>query len=133
MLIRHGNSIFDGLWKRKPEVANDWAISTVQQLVGAEGECLAQQFKPQQKVLVSETLKNFSMATFLSEAEILAPSTCQVLRQIGFSGPAAPASNCHRKGRFPNFSYALSDIRPRSSSSAVYFLTLDWIGILVAK
>jgi hypothetical protein len=88
MLIRHGNSIFDSLRKRQPEVANDWAVSTVQQLVNIEGERLAQRFKPQQKVLVSEILKNFSMTEFLSEAEILAPSTCQVLRQIGFSGPS---------------------------------------------
>jgi hypothetical protein len=70
-------------------MANDWAVSTVRQLVGVEGERLAQRFKPQQKVLVSEILKNFSMAEFLSEAEILAPSTCQVLRQIGLSGPTS--------------------------------------------
>jgi hypothetical protein len=89
MLIRHGNSIFDDLRKRQPEVANDWAVSTVRQLVGAEGERLAQRFKPQQKVLVSEMLKKFSMAEFLSEAEILAPSTCQVLRQIGLSGSSS--------------------------------------------
>jgi hypothetical protein len=89
MLIRHGKSIFDGLQKRQPEVVNDWAVSTVRHLVGMEGERLAQRFKPQQKVLVSEILKNFSMAEFLSEAEILAPSTCQVLRQIGFSGPSS--------------------------------------------
>ena len=89
MLIRHGHSIFDGFRKRQPEVANDWAISTVRQLVSVEGERLAQRFKPQQKVLVSEILKNFSMAEFLLEAEILAPSTCQVLRQIGFSGSSS--------------------------------------------
>ena len=65
MLIRHGHSIFDGFRKRQPEVANDWAISTVRQLVSVEGERLAQWFKPQQKVLVSEVLKNFSMAEFL--------------------------------------------------------------------
>lgn len=87
MLIRHGESIFDGFHKRQPDVANDWAVSTVRQLVGVEGEHLAQRFKPQQKVPVSEILKNFSIAEFLSEAEILAPSTCQLLRQIGFSGP----------------------------------------------
>ena len=87
MLIRHGESIFDGFRKRQPDVANDWAVSTVRQLVGVEGERLAQRFKPQQKVPVSEILKNFSIAEFLFEAEILAPSTCQLLRQIGFSGP----------------------------------------------
>ncbi|KAF8798380.1 hypothetical protein BYT27DRAFT_7228445 [Phlegmacium glaucopus] len=75
--------------KRQPEVANDWAISTVQQLIAVEAEHLAQQFKPEQKMLVSKILKNFSMAEFLLEAEILAPSTCQVLCQIGFSGSSS--------------------------------------------
>ena len=42
MLIRHGESIFDGFHKRQPDVANDWAVSTVRQLVGVEGEHLAQ-------------------------------------------------------------------------------------------
>lgn len=39
------------------------------------------------------------------------------------------ASNCHRKGCFPSLSYALSARRLRSSSSAVYCLTLDWRGM----
>jgi len=89
MLVQHGSSLLDNIRQRQPEVTNDWAISTVRQLVAAEGEHLAQQFKPKQKQLVSEILKKFLMTGFLMEAELLAPSTCQVLRQIGF--PQSPA------------------------------------------
>lgn len=90
MFIRHGHAIFDAIRQRQPDIANDWAISTVCQLITAEGERLAQRFKPEQKKPVSEILKQFSMADFLSQAEVLAPSTCQVLRQIAFSESSSP-------------------------------------------
>ena len=85
MFIRHGDAIFNGIRQRQPDVANDWAISTVCQLITAKGERLAHHFKPEQKKPVSEILKQFSMADFLSQAEVLAPSTCQLLRRIAFS------------------------------------------------
>ncbi|KAF8806609.1 hypothetical protein BYT27DRAFT_7224360 [Phlegmacium glaucopus] len=84
MFIHHGHSILDSIHQCQPQVANDWAISTVCQLVATEGEHLTQCFQPEQKTPVSEILKQFSIAKFLSEAEVLAPSTCQVLQQIGF-------------------------------------------------
>jgi hypothetical protein len=83
MLSQHGNSILDSICRCRPKVANDWAISTVHQLVATEGERLAQQFKPDPQQPVLEIL-NFSMTKFLAQAELLAPSTCQLLRQIGF-------------------------------------------------
>ncbi|KAF8163626.1 hypothetical protein B0H34DRAFT_837464 [Crassisporium funariophilum] len=95
MLIQHGSSLLDSIRQRQPEVANDWAISTVRQLVAAEGVRLAQRFKPEQKQPVSEILKKFSMTEFLVQAELLAPSTCQVLRQIGF--PESPAKEKNKK------------------------------------
>ena len=42
MLSQHGNSLLDSIHRRRPEVANDWAVSTVRQLIAAEGERLAQ-------------------------------------------------------------------------------------------
>lgn len=33
MLVQHGSSLLDNIHQRQPEVANDWAISTVRQLV----------------------------------------------------------------------------------------------------
>ena len=74
MLSQHGNSLLDSIHRRRPDVANDWAISTVRQLVAAEAECLAQRFKADQQQPVSEILKNFSMTKFLAQAELVAPS-----------------------------------------------------------
>jgi len=85
MFIRHGHAILDGIRQRQPDVANDWAISIVCQLITAEGERLAQRFKPEQRKPVSEILKQFSTADFLSQAEVLAPSACQLLHRIAFS------------------------------------------------
>jgi hypothetical protein len=66
MLIQHGSSLLDSIRQRQPKVANDWAISTVRQLVAAEGDRLAQQFKPEQKQPVSEILKKFSMTELVA-------------------------------------------------------------------
>ena len=94
MLSQHGNSLLNSIHRRTPKVANDWAISTVRQLVAAEGECLVQRFKPDPQQPVSEILKNFSMTEFLTQAELLAPSTCQLLQQIGFpESPVKEGSN----------------------------------------
>ena len=73
-------TIFDGIRQRQPDVANDWAISTICHLITAEGERLAQRFKPEQKKACFGNRVNF-----LSQAEVLAPSTCQLLCRIAFS------------------------------------------------
>ena len=61
-------TIFDGIRQRQPDVANDWAISTICQLIIAEGERLAQRFKPEQKKACFGN-PEFSVVNFLSQAE----------------------------------------------------------------
>jgi len=41
MLQHHGKSLFDGMAKRAPEIAHDWMLSSVRQLVYAEATSLA--------------------------------------------------------------------------------------------
>ncbi|KAF9472974.1 hypothetical protein BDN70DRAFT_937790 [Pholiota conissans] len=83
MLINHGPAIFDAARCRQPEVANDWALSTVRQLIEKQSEVLAAHFRPRQGSSVTEILHKFSLREFLSEAERIAPTVYQTLRQIG--------------------------------------------------
>ena len=41
-------------------------------------------FIPDAKIPIGQILKRFSLSDFLEEADIRAPSVCQLLRQIGF-------------------------------------------------
>jgi len=84
MLAKHGHSLLDSIQQQQPKVTNDWALSTVRQLVDAEAQRLAKHFQPQQLTPTSEILRRFSLSQFLEDAESLAPSIFQILQQIGF-------------------------------------------------
>ena len=84
MIDSHGISLLEGIHRRCPEVANDWAISTTRELVIKEGDELARCFRPQPGTSITRILQQFSLKGFLSEAESVAPTIYQVLRQVAF-------------------------------------------------
>ena len=84
MIDSHGISLLEGIRRRRPEVANDWALSTTRQLVNKEGDELARCFRPEPGTSITHILQQFSLQGFLSEAESVAPTIYQVLRQVAF-------------------------------------------------
>jgi hypothetical protein len=92
-IARHGGDFLDKVRDRQPRIANDWAISTTRKLLEKESHCLAERFRPPQDTPICDILEQFSLSGFLADAETLAPSMCQLLRQIKYhsqkSGSAA--------------------------------------------
>ena len=84
MIDSHGILFLKSIRRRRPKIANDWAISTTRELVIKEGDELARCFRPQPRTSVTNILQQFSLKGFLSEAESVAPTIYQVLRQVAF-------------------------------------------------
>jgi hypothetical protein len=84
MIENHGISLLEGIRRRRPEVANDWALSTTRELVYKESDELAQCFRPQHGSSIADVLHQFSLKGFLSKAESVAPTIYQVFRQVAF-------------------------------------------------
>ena len=98
MIGIHGASLFTGFEIRQPEIVQDWAISTHRKLVDLESLALANHFKPRKGASITSIMDNFSINQFLADAESIAPTTCQVLRQVGFPDVSekneSPRKNC---------------------------------------
>ena len=84
MIGIHGPSLLADFEIRQPEIVHDWAISTHRKLVDLESIALANHFKPRKGASITSILDNFSIHQFLADAESIAPTTCQVLCQVGF-------------------------------------------------
>ena len=84
MIGIHGPSLLAGFETRQPEIVHDWAISTHRKLVDIESTALANHFKPRKEASVTSILNDFSIRQFLADAESIAPTTFQVLQQVGF-------------------------------------------------
>ncbi|KAF8804759.1 hypothetical protein BYT27DRAFT_7225347 [Phlegmacium glaucopus] len=78
MIDHHGLSLLEGVRRQRPEVANDWALSTTRELVLKESDELAQCFCPQ-GTSITEILQQFSLKGFLLEAASVASPSTQIL------------------------------------------------------
>jgi hypothetical protein len=77
-------SLLEGFKIRQPKIVHNWAISTHHKLVDLESIILANYFKPCKGASITSILNNFLICQFLADAESVAPTTCQVLWQVGF-------------------------------------------------
>ena len=84
MIDNHGFTLLESIRRHWPEVANDWALSTTHELISKESDVLAQCFRPEPGTSITDILQQFSLKGFLSEAESVAPTIYQLLRQVGF-------------------------------------------------
>ena len=84
MIGIHGPSLLAGFEIHQPEIVHDWAISTLRKLVDLESSTLTNHFKPCKGASVTSILSKFSIHQFLADAESIAPTTFQVLWQVGF-------------------------------------------------
>ena len=84
MIDNHGITLLDSIRRRRPQIANDWALSTTHELISQESDVLARCFCPDPGTSIKDILQKFSLKGFLSEAESVAPTIYQLLRQVGF-------------------------------------------------
>ncbi|KAF9537135.1 hypothetical protein CPC08DRAFT_552826 [Agrocybe pediades] len=82
-LKSHGQTLLEDIQLRVPSLVNDFAISTCRQLVSVESEDLVSTFQPRYGATIREMLESFSVKGFLQEAESIAPTATNILKQIG--------------------------------------------------
>ena len=83
MIDNHGVQLLESFRRRRPEIMNDWALSTTRKLISKESDVLAQCFRPEPGTSMTDILQQFSLKGFLSEAESFAPTIYQLLQQVG--------------------------------------------------
>ena len=76
MLQHHGKSFFGGMAKRAPEIAHDWMLSSVRQLVYAEATSLASHLRPAHHTSVADILGQFSIPQLIVDSASIAPTIC---------------------------------------------------------
>jgi hypothetical protein len=82
MLGQHGEAILNSIRARQPDLVKKWAVSISGELLAEEGRQLAKYLRPGENQTTSELLQQFSLERIMTEAEHIAPTLCQLLRQI---------------------------------------------------
>ena len=82
MLGQHGEAILNTIRARQPNLVKQWAVSISGELLAEEGQQLAKYLRPGENQTTSKLLRQFSLERIMSEAEHIAPTLCQLLRQI---------------------------------------------------
>lgn len=85
MLGRHGNAIMNAIRSRQPDMVKEFALDLTGELLAEEGQKLAEFLRPSQGQTTSDVLEQFSLERIMSEAEVIAPSLCKMLRLVAIS------------------------------------------------
>jgi hypothetical protein len=86
MLISKGTDLLDSMCQRQPHTANAWAARMMGEILAHKSAKLAAHLRLQQNCGVEKVLQEFSLAQIMSDAEDLAPTLCQLLRDVGCTG-----------------------------------------------
>jgi hypothetical protein len=82
MLGQHGEVILNSIRARQPDLANQWAVAVLGEILAEEGCQLAKYLQPDKNQTMSELLVQFSSERIMSEADRISPTLCQLLRGI---------------------------------------------------
>ena len=82
MLGQHGEDILNNIRARQPDLVTQWAINMSGEILAQEGQWLANYLRPGADRKTSDVLQEFSLEKIMAEAEHIAPTLCQLLRQI---------------------------------------------------
>lgn len=82
MLGQHGEAILNSICARQPDIVKQWAINISGEILAEEGQQLAKYLRPSDGQTASNLLERFSLERIMSEAKIIAPTLCQLLRQV---------------------------------------------------
>jgi hypothetical protein len=82
MLGQHGDAILNNIRARQPGLAIQWAVNVSGEILAEEGQRLANYLRPTADRGMSDVLQKFSLEKIMAEAEHIAPTLCNLLRQI---------------------------------------------------
>jgi len=82
MLGQHSEAILNNIRARQPDLATQWAVNVSGQILAEEGQRLANYLRPAADRGMSDVLQKFSLEKIMANAEHIAPTLCNLLRQI---------------------------------------------------
>ncbi|KZP19859.1 hypothetical protein FIBSPDRAFT_892436 [Athelia psychrophila] len=82
MLGRHSNTILNEIRAQQPDLVKDFALEVTGDVLAAEDFQLAKFLQPEQGCSISDVLEQFSLERIMSEAEVIVPSLCKLLRCV---------------------------------------------------
>jgi hypothetical protein len=95
LLINEGKGLLNDMQNKQPGVVNGWAAAATGEILADEGLKLASYLRPQQGRPLTDAMSKFSLARILTDAELLAPTLCSLLRDFATNGAVSPAAE-HR-------------------------------------
>jgi len=107
MLGQHSEAILNNIRARQPDLATQWAVNVSGQILAEEGQRLANYLRPAADRGMSDVLQKFSLEKIMADAEHIAPTLCNLLRQIATNSKPNARDNV-RKDRslvciFPSY------------------------------
>ena len=77
MLGQHGEAILNSIRARQPDLANQWAVAVLGEILAEEGRRLAKYLQPDENQTTSQLLLvQFSLERIMSEADRISPTLC---------------------------------------------------------
>jgi hypothetical protein len=94
LLINEGKGLLNDMWNKQPGVVNGWAAAATGKILADEGLKLASYLCPQQGRPLTDIMGEFSLERILTDAEMLTPTLCGLLRDFATNGAVSPAAEC---------------------------------------
>jgi len=82
MLGQHGEVILNSIHACQPDLAKQWAVAVLGEILTEEGCQLTKYLQPDENQTTSELLVQFLLKQIMSEADRISPTLCQLLRGI---------------------------------------------------
>jgi hypothetical protein len=92
LLINKGQSLLNDMRNKQPGVVNGWAAAATGEILANEGLKLASYLRPRQGRPLTDIMSEFSLERILTDAEMLAPTLCGLLRDFATNGAVSPAA-----------------------------------------
>jgi hypothetical protein len=92
LLINKGKGLLNDMRNKQPGVVNRWAAAATGEILADEGLKLASYLRPQQGRPLTDIMGEFSLERILTDAEMLAPTLCGLLRDFATNGAVSPAA-----------------------------------------
>lgn len=92
LLINEGKGLLNDMRNKQPGVVNGWAAAATGEILADEGLKLASYLRPQQGRPLTEIMGEFSLERILTDAKMLAPTLCSLLRDFATNSAVSPAA-----------------------------------------
>ena len=92
LLINEGKGLLNDMQNKQPGVINRWAAAATGEILADEGLKLASYLQPQQGCPLTDVMTQFLLKRILTDAEMLAPTLCSLLRDFATNGVVSQAA-----------------------------------------